>query len=185
MRWVPIKRNRWWETPVHYRSQNIPIEDDANLVGGKLFDDPILYMWVTTALQNDKDLHLAASRVEEARASLGFTRADQFPQINIEGRRRNREFGRGFRYGSDQHQLLYLPHAELGNRFLGGVPEGPGGRQSRTPVLEIRLRNRPDRSDIGSGFYLLPPARLPHAPGNFQVHAQIEAGKPEYHPEKI
>ena len=73
------------ETPDQYRSDNMPVEADVNLEWWKLFNDPVLYLFVAMALENNKDLQLAAARVEEARASVGFTRADQFPQLNIQG----------------------------------------------------------------------------------------------------
>ena len=37
---------------------------------------------VETALLNNKELAIALARIEEARASLGFVRADQFPNLD-------------------------------------------------------------------------------------------------------
>ena len=93
------------ETPVQYRSKTMPMESEVNLEWWKLFNDPVLYLFVTMAIENNKDLQIAAARVEEARASLGFTRADQFPQINIEGGAGTGNFGGGSR--SDQTNTSY------------------------------------------------------------------------------
>lgn len=52
-----------------------------NLRWWELFDDDVLDTLIMTALDQNKDVRIAASRVEQARASLGYTRADQFPSI--------------------------------------------------------------------------------------------------------
>ncbi len=95
------------ETPGQYRFENMPVEAQVNLEWWKLFDDPVLYLFVTMALENNKDLQIAAARVEEARASLGFTRADQFPQVNIQGGAATGNFGGGSR-SEDRTTSYYI-----------------------------------------------------------------------------
>jgi len=51
----------------------------------QLFDDPILDTLVTYALENNKNVLIAISRIEEARATLGFTKADIYPKLDIQG----------------------------------------------------------------------------------------------------
>ena len=63
----------------------MPVAPAEDLKWWELFDDPVLYGLVTTALENNRDLKIAASRIEQARAFLGFTRADQFPALDIQG----------------------------------------------------------------------------------------------------
>uniref|UniRef100_Q01NP0 RND efflux system, outer membrane lipoprotein, NodT family n=1 Tax=Solibacter usitatus (strain Ellin6076) TaxID=234267 RepID=Q01NP0_SOLUE len=46
-----------------------------------LFPDQVLNQMVTTALKQNFDLRIAAQRVEEARAQLGVTRANQYPLL--------------------------------------------------------------------------------------------------------
>ena len=72
------------ETPKNYRFEKVPAKEMINLKWWELFDDPMLYALVTTALENNKDLKMAAARVEQARAYVGFTRADQYPGFYIE-----------------------------------------------------------------------------------------------------
>jgi multidrug efflux system outer membrane protein len=48
------------------------------------FEDPALDSLVTIALTENKGVLIAASRIEEARAALGFTRADIFPRVDVE-----------------------------------------------------------------------------------------------------
>lgn len=72
-------------TPESYRLDIMPVESGVNLKWWELFNDPVLYTLVTTSLENNKDLKIAASRIEQARAFVGFNRADQFPRVDIEG----------------------------------------------------------------------------------------------------
>ena len=44
-----------------------------------IFQDEQLRSLIRTALQQNYDLRIAASRILQARAQLGITRADQFP----------------------------------------------------------------------------------------------------------
>jgi len=71
------------ETPETYRLETEPVDQAVNLKWWELFDDPALYDLVTTALENNRDLKIAASRVLQARAALGFTRADQYPSLDV------------------------------------------------------------------------------------------------------
>ena len=54
----------------------------ANVDCGHLFQDPQLNELVRVAREQNRDLRAAVARVEEARALLGVTRADQFPALD-------------------------------------------------------------------------------------------------------
>ena len=82
--------------PESYRTDIMPATSADDLKWWELFDDPMLYNLVTTALANNKDVGIAVSRMEEARASLGFTRADQFPQLNLQGGANRGTFSGGY-----------------------------------------------------------------------------------------
>lgn len=58
-------------------------ESIANLPWWTLFGDPVLQDLERTALARNQDVRIAAARVEEAVAALGFTRAEQFPAFGI------------------------------------------------------------------------------------------------------
>ena len=73
------------ETPESYRLDTMPVETTEDLKWWEIFEDPVLYTLVTTALENNRDLKIAVSRIEQARAFLGFTRADQYPRLDAEG----------------------------------------------------------------------------------------------------
>jgi multidrug efflux system outer membrane protein len=48
----------------------------------KVFDDPALQQLIHTALAQDYDVRIAATRILQAQARLGITRADQFPTLS-------------------------------------------------------------------------------------------------------
>ena len=49
------------------------------------FPDPRLQALIEASLQNNRDMRIAAARVEEARAQYAITRADRFPMVNLMG----------------------------------------------------------------------------------------------------
>jgi multidrug efflux system outer membrane protein len=49
----------------------------------EVFQDPELQQLIRTALQQNYDLRIAATRILEAQAQLGITRADQLPTVNV------------------------------------------------------------------------------------------------------
>jgi outer membrane protein, multidrug efflux system len=51
----------------------------------ELFEDKELQGLIRTALQNNYDVRIAATRVLQAKAQLGITRADQFPSLTAGG----------------------------------------------------------------------------------------------------
>src|SRR5437870_3953884 len=56
----------------------------ADLAWWELFQDDELRRLVQTATEANKDLRIAVSRVDQARAQLGVTRSAQFPEINAD-----------------------------------------------------------------------------------------------------
>ncbi len=77
-----------------YRRPDLPVpegyahhiddgESIANLAWWELFRDERLQHLITIALEENKDVAVAAARVEEARARFGFVRADQLPRVDI------------------------------------------------------------------------------------------------------
>ena len=85
------------EVPEAYRTGAMSESDAAaDLQWWGLFDDPLLYSLVTAALENNRDIMIAVSRIEQARATVGFTRADQFPRVDISAGAQTGSFGGGF-----------------------------------------------------------------------------------------
>ena len=56
-----------------------------NLRWWEMFNDPVLDTLIRVALNENKDVLIAAARIEAARATVGYNKADQFPTINVAG----------------------------------------------------------------------------------------------------
>jgi multidrug efflux system outer membrane protein len=76
-------------TPATFRAPTpLPATEAASIADLKwfeIFKDEQLQALIRTALVQNYDLRDAAARVEAARASLGITRSDQFPQVGASG----------------------------------------------------------------------------------------------------
>ena len=81
----------------------------ANLPWWGVLRDTTLQTLIRSALKQNRDLHIALARVNEARALLGIQRLELLPQINIQGRV-------GKSHGADS-LLTGVSTSELG--FLG------------------------------------------------------------------
>jgi multidrug efflux system outer membrane protein len=71
--------------PDHFEQTTQSGETIANMDWWKLFGDEQLNQLIRLALDQNKDMAIAVSRIEEARASLGFVRSDQYPEFDISG----------------------------------------------------------------------------------------------------
>ncbi|MDX2452714.1 TolC family protein [Desulfosarcina sp.] len=93
--------------PEAYRTPAMPADTADDLKWWTLFDDPLLYDLVTTALENNRDLKIAVSRIEQARATVGFTRADQYPRVDGDAGAQIGNFSGGSR-SPDTTSTVYL-----------------------------------------------------------------------------
>jgi multidrug efflux system outer membrane protein len=79
------------ETPEDFRAVSelstttVSTDSLVDLRWWDLFADPVLDSLVVQALHHNRDLQIAAQRIEEARAFYGFTKADILPRIDVEG----------------------------------------------------------------------------------------------------
>jgi multidrug efflux system outer membrane protein len=71
------------DTPEDFQEQVDQGETFANASWWNVFQDDELNRLITIALEESKDLAIAAARVEEARARAGFARGDFYPQIGV------------------------------------------------------------------------------------------------------
>lgn len=74
--------------PSAYRGGTEPAASAESLGDAQwftLFDDPELQKLIRTALEQNLDLRIAATRVDQAMAQAGVTRTDLFPSINATG----------------------------------------------------------------------------------------------------
>ena len=84
------------ETPQTWRFEEKEVKEIGNTAWWEQFNDPIMNELIQTALKENKDVKIAAARVEEFMGRYGIIRAALFPQVNttaIGGRNRITEFG--------------------------------------------------------------------------------------------
>ena len=90
-----------------------------------LFSDQTLNQMVTTALAHNFDLRIAAERVEEARAQLGITRANQYPFVGCPGEfHRSAEFQPGGVPCASRHEPEPRPTPRWARRCPGSWTYG-------------------------------------------------------------
>ena len=73
--------------PTDYRaatpSPAAPVSSLGNENWWQVYQDPVLVQLIHTALQQNYDVRIAATRVLEAQAQVGITRADQLPSAGV------------------------------------------------------------------------------------------------------
>jgi outer membrane protein, multidrug efflux system len=75
-------------SPEQHAAPSTPQQSAASLGDEKwwdVFQDEELRSLIRTALKNNYDVRIAATRVLEAQAQLGITRADQYPSLGVGG----------------------------------------------------------------------------------------------------
>jgi multidrug efflux system outer membrane protein len=69
------------ETPSSWRIAENTAQDLANTAWWRQLDDPVLNELIVTAISENKDLLIAAARVDQFAAQYGVVRADLYPQL--------------------------------------------------------------------------------------------------------
>ena len=68
-----------------FRFQDAPIDTVMDIAWQDLFQDTTLINLIDSALKNNFDAQIAASRIMESRAYLGYTKADMYPSFTYGG----------------------------------------------------------------------------------------------------
>ena len=71
-------------TPEAYRTPTELVNEAEDLKWWELFNDPVLVTLVNTALDNNRDVKVAVSRISQSRAALGISEADSYPRLDVE-----------------------------------------------------------------------------------------------------
>ncbi|MFO7553881.1 MAG: efflux transporter outer membrane subunit [Desulfobacterales bacterium] len=145
------------ETPHNFRFSDSQSKEVVNLKWWELFDDPVLYSLVVAALKDNKDLMIAASRIEEARASLGFTRADQYPRLDIEGSARTGNFLGVSRSSTTDKSAYIAPVLSWEIDFWGKYRRSTEAARAELMASEYSLRTVQISliSEVVSTYFLL------------------------------
>jgi multidrug efflux system outer membrane protein len=145
------------ETPYNFRFAESEPEVAANLKWWELFNDPVLNSLIITALTDNKDAMIAASRIEEARASLGFTRADQYPRVDIEGGAKAGNFLGAARSGTTDYTAYIAPVLSWEIDFWGRYRRSTESARAELMASEYSLRTVQIGliSEVAGTYYLL------------------------------
>ena len=72
------------DVSTNYRYSSVKTDSIVNLKWWNIFDDPVLDTLIVTALRENKNVLIAASRIEQARANVGYNKADYGPKFGIQ-----------------------------------------------------------------------------------------------------
>jgi len=145
------------ETPHNFRFSDSESKEAVNLNWWELFDDPVLYSLVVMALTDNKDLMIAASRIEEARAALGFTKADQYPRLDLEGSAKAGNFTGVSRSSTTDKSAYIAPVLSWEIDFWGKYRRSTEAARSELMASEYSLRTVEISliSEVVSTYFLL------------------------------
>jgi multidrug efflux system outer membrane protein len=73
------------DVPAGWRLDEKEAKDLANSTWWQQFNDPVLNELISTSLRENKDLLIAAARIEQFAGRYGIVRADLFPQVGASG----------------------------------------------------------------------------------------------------
>ena len=145
------------DLPDEFRFSTEDDKEAVNLKWWELFNDPVLNSLVTTALNENKDLLIAMSRVEEARAFLGFTKADIFPVVNLQGAASRGNFAGGMKVDEPGNIAFIAPVASWEIDFWGKFRRA--NESARAQLLASEFGKRTVQisliSEVVSTYFLL------------------------------
>ncbi|PLX08387.1 MAG: transporter [Marinilabiliales bacterium] len=102
-----------------FRFDSTATDTVVNLKWWELFNDPELDTLIKTALENNKDVLIAAARIEAARANFGYTKADQFPSLGFSATGAGGNFGGGNLLANDISSFSAYPEMSWEIGFWG------------------------------------------------------------------
>ncbi len=126
--------------PEAYRTPIMPADPIDDLKWWELFDDSLLFALVTTAIENNRDVKIAVSRIAQARATVGFTRADQYPRVDVDAGARAGNFSGGSRSPDDQSTVYLSAPLNWEIDFWGKFSRSTEAARAELMASEFGLR---------------------------------------------
>jgi len=145
------------ETPEYFQFDTIKEDSQVELKWWELFDDPTLKSLVSMALDENKNVRIAASRIEEARAALGFTKADGLPRIDIEASASRGNIAGGTKTESPNNNYYIAPVLNWEIDFWGKFRRANESALAQLLATEYSLRTIQISliSEVVSTYFLL------------------------------
>ncbi len=123
-----------------YRFGTLEVDSVANLEWWNLFEDSMIDTLVLTALEQNKDIHIAVARIEEARAGLTFTGADRYPKLDIQAGAGRGNFAGGQRFSSEINTFSVTPALSWEIDFWGKYRRATEAARANLLASEYSLR---------------------------------------------
>jgi len=145
------------DLPQEFRFGDTQPDEIVNLEWWELFNDPVLDYLVETALYENKDLLIAVSRMEEARAFLGFTIPDGLPRLDLEGGINRGNFGGGVLADDPNNIAFITPIISWEIDFWGKFRRANESARAQLLASEYGLRTVQIGliSDVVSTYFML------------------------------
>ncbi len=128
------------EIPQNFNYDSLATDSLVNLKWWELFNDPVLDTLVITALNENRNVLIAISRIEEARANLGFTEADIFPKIDLQGGATRGNFTGGLKLDSEINNFFIAPVVNWEIDFWGKFRRANESAKAQYLASEFSLR---------------------------------------------
>jgi multidrug efflux system outer membrane protein len=128
------------EIPQNFKYDSLATDSLVNLKWWEIFNDPILDTLVIVALNENKNVLIAISRIEEARANLGFTEADIFPRIDLQGGATRGNFTGGLKLDSEINNFFIAPVVNWEIDFWGKFRRANESAKAQYLASEFSLR---------------------------------------------
>lgn len=124
-----------------YRFDSLNVVDTiAVLKWWELFNDPILDTLILQALDENRDLRIAAARIQEARANLGFTGADRYPKLDIQAGASRGNYGLGIQFDQTSNNYFVTPVISWEIDFWGKFARATESAEAQLLASEYSLR---------------------------------------------
>lgn len=130
------------QTPKYFTNyDSLAVDTLVNLKWWEIFNDHILDTLVITALKENKNVNIAIARIEEARATLGFTEADIYPRVDLQGEAsRGTYAGGGVKLDSEANGFFIAPVVNWEIDFWGKFRRANESAQAQYLASEFSLR---------------------------------------------
>ena len=145
------------ETPFEYRTQAELVEDTDDLQWWELFDDPLLVEMINQALEYNRDVQIAVSRIAQSRAALGFTEADAKPRLDVDAGVNRGDFTGGGKSDEVVTNAWVVAPLSWEIDFWGKFSRATAAARAELVASEFGLRTVQLTlvSDVVSGYYVL------------------------------
>lgn len=115
--------------------------DSINLQWWELFGDEVLDTMIAHALIYNKDVLMAASRIEQARAYHGMTKADMWPSISIQAGAARGNYGGGAKAATVSNNFYVTPALSWELDFWGKYRSLSAAAQANLIASEFGMRS--------------------------------------------